>query len=252
MGTSKGYDMPTGGNWTPLKTEATRFAKDEGQGPVSAERLLGDYLRTNGGARALSRGRGNPGGSGRGGREGQAARAVGRKLGAFLSSVGSVGFDQALRELGLGDLVGRPTDEVAAVLLDTLAEPGNTLDDHAARLALANLNADLFRDAQTYGEAGRTLVEVLDAQGLARLLGRFFGHYLYERFCRDFYENWVRRVGASQAGRSLKVVRDCIDSSIRAKLIDRDLSRFTWRGRDGLRLTEEVMRETLEIFEIPS
>jgi len=30
MGTSTGYDMPRGGDWTPLKHEATKFVKDDG------------------------------------------------------------------------------------------------------------------------------------------------------------------------------------------------------------------------------
>jgi acetyl-CoA acyltransferase len=35
MGTSKGYSMPTGGDWTPLKQEATKFVKEDGQGSVT-------------------------------------------------------------------------------------------------------------------------------------------------------------------------------------------------------------------------
>lgn len=48
--------MPTGGEWTPLKNKATGFVKDKGQGAVSPEKLLSDYLRANGGARVIARG----------------------------------------------------------------------------------------------------------------------------------------------------------------------------------------------------
>lgn len=157
-----------------------------------------------------------------------------------------------MREVGLADLIGKPADEVSAGLLDALAEPGSTLDEHAARLALAKLNDELFKGAKTYEDAGRALSAAVDGQGLARLLGGFFGNYLYERFCRDFYENWIKKVGSSKAASSLKSIKDCIESSIKAKLAGRDLSRFRWRGREGLRLSEQVMQETLEIFEVPS
>lgn len=264
MGTSKGYDMPTGGPWTPLKNEANKFVKDEGQGQGAPESLLGAYLRANGGARALARGGGGGegtgsgggggggGGGGRGGPGGRAARNTGSGLGGFLSSVGTAGLDEALREAGLADLIGKSADEVSAGLLDALADPGSTLDEHAARLALAKLNDELFKGAETYEDAGRALSAAVDGQGLARILAGFFGNYLYERFCRDFYENWIKKVGSSKAARSLKSIKDCIESSIKAKLAGRDLSRFRWRGREGLRLSEQVMQETLEIFEVPS
>jgi len=249
MGTSKGYGMPTGGEWTPLKREATQFAGEGGQGPVSPQRLLRDYLGASGGARALARGTGG-GGAGGGGRTGRAAREIGRSVGGFLSNVASVGLEGALREAGLDDLVGRPAQEISAGLLNALAQAGSTLDDHAARLALVRLNDDLLRDALTYEDSERALSEALDGQGLARILASFFGHYLYERFCRDFYENWVKKVGSSEATRLMKSIKDCIESSLRAKLIGRDVTRLNWKGREGLRLTERVMRETLEIFEV--
>ena len=253
--------MPTGGDWTPLKREATQFASEGGQGPVSPQTLLRDYLAASGGARALAggvgggsaRGGGARGGgtsSGGGGRTGRAARQVGRSVGGFLSNVASIGLEGALREAGLNDLVGRPAQEVSAGLLNALAEPGSTLDDHAARLALVKLNDELLRDALTYEDAERVLLEALDGRGLANILASFFGHYLYERFCRDFYENWVKRVGSSEATRLMKSIKDCIWSSIKAKLAGRDVTRLNWKGREGLRLTEQVMRETLEIFEV--
>lgn len=261
MGTSKGYDMPTGGDWTPLKKDATKFVNDGGTGPVSPVKLLRDYLAANGGVRALSRGRGgkrggHTGGDGGrrgghdGGRGGLAARKVGRNLGGFLSSVGSVGLDEALRAVGLDDLIGRPAAEVSAGLLNALSDPANTLDEHAARLALAKLNDEILRDAESYEDVGHRLAEALDQRGLTSLLANFFGHYLYERFCRDFYENWAKKVGSAPAGRLLKSIKDCIESSLKAKLTGRDVTRMSWRGRDGLRLTEQVMQETLEIFEV--
>lgn len=152
----------------------------------------------------------------------------------------------------MSDLIGKPAEEVASGLLDALAAPGSTLDEHAARIALAKLNDELFKGAKTYEDVGRVLSAALDGPGLARILASFFGHYLYERFCRDFYETWVKKVGSSQAGRSLKSIKDCIESSLKAKLTGRDVTRVNWRGREGLRLTEQVMRETLEIFEVPA
>jgi hypothetical protein len=284
MGTSKGYNMPTGGDWTPLKREATKFVKTGGDGsgngdndgdgrkpnpqPVSPESLLRNYLRAMGGANSIARGAGGGGGSGGspsggggnnrrgggrgggGGGTGRAARNTGRNLGGFLSSVGSVGLTEALREVGLSHLVDRPASEVSAGLLDALAAPASTLDEHAARVALGKINDELLGDARTYADVESALTGVLDVQGLVQIIANFFGEYLYQLFCRDFYEGWMKKVGSSQAGRALKSVKDCIASALKSKLVNRDVARVDWRGREGARITQQVMRETLEIFEV--
>ena len=275
MGTSKGYDMPSGGNWTPLKREATKFVKD----PVSAasnggdtnptavspEVLLRDYLRALGGAKRLSQGTGgsestsgthdrrggnNRGGQAGGGRTGRAARNTGRNLGGFLSAVGSVGLGEALKEVGLSHLVGRSAGEVSLGLLDALAAPASTLDEHAARLALAKVNDEIFGEAATYADVEEALTTALDSDGLTRIIGNFFGEYLYQLFCRDFYEGWMKKVGASEAARALRYVKDCISSALKSRLMNRDVTKINWRGQEGRRITQGVMRDTLEIFEV--
>src|SRR5262249_32622505 len=145
---------------------------------------------------------------------------------------------------------GKPAKEIVSQLLDTLAQPGSTLDDHAARLALAKLNDDLLKGADTYEDVERALSQALDQQGLSQILSSFYGHYLYERFCRDFYENWVKKVGSTQAARSLKSIKDYIESRIKAKLAGQDFTKVKWHTRDGLKLAQQVMQDTLEVFEV--
>jgi hypothetical protein len=244
MGTSKGYGMPTGGDWRPLKREATRFAKEGESSSVSPARLVRDYLMVSGGAHAFSRGKAG------GGRDGRAARDIAKSLGGFLSSVASAGLDEALREIGLEELVGHPAEEISIALLNSLSDPANTLDQHAARLALAKLNDELLQGAESYEDVARRLSASLDQNGLRNILASFFGYYLFERFCRDFYEDWVRKVGSSTAGGLLKSIKDCIKNSLQAKLTGHELSRLNWRGREGTRLAEQVMSEILEIYEV--
>jgi len=267
MGTSTGYNMPTGGDWTPLKRDATRFVKGERENgdspnPVSPEALLRKYLIPQGGARSFARGEagtcggstrgGNgSGGGGSGGRggSGRAARNTGRNLGGFLASVSSVGLDEALREVGLSHLVGQSAADVSAGLLDALAAPASTLDESAARIALAKINDEMLKNAETYEDVERALSDVLDNQGLVRTLMNFFSEYLYQLFCRDFYEGW-KKVAPSQAERALRNVKDCMTSALKAKTVNRDVTKVKWHGREGLRITQQVMQETLEIFEV--
>ena len=248
--------MPTGGDWAPLKREATQYAQDVGFKRVSPKSLLLHYVRVRSNPdRQSSLNTGNGGGNGSGGGGGRtggwsAGVAAAQNVGTFFSRVGVLGLREALREAGLGDLVGHSAADVSAALLDRLAGPASTLDQDAARRALVDLNDELLADAQTFEDVERALAAAIDQRGLLEILMRFFGHYLYECFCRDFYERLDKRVGSSQAAQSLKGIRDCIEAATRAKLVGRDKSTFDWRGADGKRLAEEILGEVLDIFEI--
>ena len=152
MGTSRGYKMPTGGNWTPLKNDATDFVQGTGSKEITPSGLVTDFIRAAGGLKGLMRGnggsapytgggspaqgsttRGGGGGGGTGGGGTSAAVGTARNLGGFLSRVGEVGLQSALQERGLGDVVGKSASDVADVMLDELAGPASTLDNALAR-----------------------------------------------------------------------------------------------------------------------
>jgi hypothetical protein len=246
--------MPTGGEWEPLKREATKYAKNVGINPVAPRSLLNHYIqvRTNAnGPRGGTADNAIDGGGG-GGRVGQwaAGAATAAGIGGFLSRVGEVGLDGALREEGLGDLVGRSASEISTALLDKFAGPASTLDQSAARQALIDLNDELLAEAETFEDVEQALVGAVDQGGLFDILMRFFGHYLYECFCRDFYERLVQRVGSAQATESLKSIRDCIEAAIKAKLVGRNRFAFQWNGPDGKKLAAEILGEVFDIFEL--
>ena len=258
MGTSKGYKMPSGGDWGPLKREATDFVQNISVKPGAPQSLLGHYVRVRGsnGGSATSTGGESGSGSTSGGTKDGRARAWGagvgtaQRLGGFLSRVGEVGLAEALREEGLGDLVGRPASEISGALLDKLAGPGSTLDQAAAREALVELNDELLAEAKTFDDTEMALGTTLDKGGIFEVLLRFFGHYLYSCFCRDFYERLLKKVGSSQAAQSLKSIKDCIQSAIKAKLSGQDTRTFNWHGAEGKKLSEQVLAEILDIFEV--
>ena len=207
--------MPTGGDWGNLKREATAFARKLGSEPVSPASLLRDYIRVKThhqaslsglGVGSVSVGSGKGGGGGGGGGGGRAFAAgagVAQNVGGFLSRVTEAGLRDALREVGLEKLSGRPAAEVAAALLDALAGPASTLDQAAARQALADLNEELLAGAKTFEDVEAVLNQAVDERGLGEILGTFLGLYVYECFCRDFYERLVARVGSEKAANTV-------------------------------------------------
>jgi len=255
--------MPTGGDWTPFKNEATDFAQDSGSIPVSASNVLNHYVRVNGGFGGFRRAAGESGGgggalgggggSGTGGsKKHSAGISVAQSLGGFLSRVGEVGLSQALQEEGLSHLVGRSASEVSGALLDEMAGPGSTLDNAAARLALADVRDELLAGAETFEDVETKLKQALDQSGLFLILAMFFGHYVFERFCRDFYEDWMKKIGESKAAQKLKEVKDYIESSLRAKLAGKKIGKINWKSAAGVQLSDSVLKETLEVFAVTS
>jgi hypothetical protein len=179
MGTSRGYQAPTGPGWPPLKREVNDFAAGEGgedlvplppeidpgtEAPnlppipvlpqrLAAIHLLSRYIAACGGAVAMTRASGGTGGGGGSVRGvGRAAARTGRNLGNFAARVGQVGLAQALREFDLGEFVGRSAGDVVVALVDRLCGPGSTMDEALARSALTDLQRDLLGDARTFAE----------------------------------------------------------------------------------------------------
>jgi hypothetical protein len=251
MGTSAGYNMPKGGDWTPLKYDATRFARHGGHGSINPKSLLGRYLQANGGAQAIAQGRGGSSGhSASRYRIGSSARSAGDKLGGFLSSIATKGLDITLQEDGLGHLIGKSATEICAGLLDILTDSANTLDDHATRKALSDVFYDLFKPDTPYEDIEQELNQSLDEKGIMLIIADFFGYYLYELFCRDFYEDWQKKVGIDQTKRSLWQVKNCIFAEVESKFASKSIDSIGLSGSAGKNLAEQIMQDTLEIFEV--
>ncbi len=266
MGTSRGYKMPTGGNWTPLKNDATDFVQGTGSKDITPANLLFDFIRAIGGVKGLVRGHGgsapsagggqaaggaSKGSSGGGGGSGggtSAAVGTAQNLGGFLSRVGEVGLEESLRERGLDDAVGKSASDVSDALLDEFAGPASTLDNALARESLAEIRDEILTDAETFEDVEKKLDTAIDELGIFGILASFFGHYIFKMFCRNFYEEWVKKVGDAKAASSLAQIKEYIVSSVRNKLTGREVATVDWKKDEGKQVTEGVLKETLEVF----
>jgi len=129
MGTSTDYSGGKGGAWTPFKTAATNYAKRGGS--HRGRRVVARHIATLGGA----------GGATASARSGIAGA---QRVGGFFADVARDGLTAALRDAGLGDLVGRSRFEIVRALVDVLAGPGDDLADQAARAAALDVIDELF------------------------------------------------------------------------------------------------------------
>jgi hypothetical protein len=239
MGTSTSYSAP--GSWGPLKREVTTAADQGAASPATAGRIIGHFIQGNGGAARMS---GGPGAGGTIG--GSAGRAVAQRLGGFVSAVGDVGLAEALRREGLADLVGRPVQEIFAALLDRIGGPASTIDDVDARTALARIQEELLSEADTPEDVERILQG--QATNLDVMLRDYFGLYLFEQFCRVFFERLVQKKGESKALAFLDDIKEFIKATLINRVGRRVIAKISWAGQEGAKLCSEIMQATLAVF----
>lgn len=262
MGTSRGYQGPTGGGWTPLKRLVGQFGQGVANaqpGAPTAGQVLARYVGQLGAVAAGALAAGAGGGGGGGGGSARAAATmgpaivdVGRGVGGFAGSVGAEGLAEALRALDLADLVGRPAGEVAVALLDRLAGANGTMDEQIARMALDDLQRELLGEAQTFEEVEAALTAAVAADAVEGLLMDFYGYALFHQFSRDYFEDLQAKIGLDAANQCVDEVRATIVASLEAKVADRDTSAIDWAGAEGRELAETILRETLTIFSVPT
>lgn len=253
MGTSKGYGMPTGGEWTPLKNEATRFVKDaagnnDGQESLGyPERILSRFIVAYGGSRRIAVGRGG-GAEGSGGRTGSTARRAGAALGSFLSDVANHGLEEGLRRRGLSDLIGKSSSEVISGILEAFVGPASTLEDEAARFALAEIKGELFEGAESFEDIDKCLTENVAESGVFSIIVKFFAKYIFRLFCVNFYEVWQQKVGESQASSKLSEIKNYIN--LRTERVVNDGTYNGWDSGNAERLSQKVLQATLRVYEV--
>lgn len=239
MGTSADYNAPA--SWGRLKGEVTTAASDGAANSTTAKRILQRYIEVNGGSARMSRGTGSGGAIG-----GRAGRGVAQRLAGFIGAVGEVGLAEALRREGLADLIGRSVHEIFSALLDRLGGPASSIDDVDARTALAYLQEDLLRDAETPEDMDRILRE--HAGNVDVILRDYFGLYLFEQFCRVFYERLVHKKGEAKALGFLHDIKGFIKATLVHRVGERAIANVSWTGPEGAQLCEDIMQATLDVF----
>lgn len=298
MGTSKGLPTPRGGGWPRAKRRVNNAmggsgaagpgdgdaggneaadaagagdAANTAQGPMAnavaaVMSAMGGLSvgpgRQSGGGRAAGSRRGSSTGGGGGGRSsGARSRRVGRAvagLGAFGSAVGSRGLTQALRELDLASLEGRPAVEVIAQVSERLAAGIEGID---AEILKAALNETILEAAQLEHELGYEDLEAglqafLQDEGLGGLVELFLAKFVSDLVSAAIFEHIDQRSeSASQTEAMLagieSVCRNKAHTTIQRFQGDGRLNRTDWFGPAGRRLGHEMAESILNELRAP-
>jgi hypothetical protein len=255
MGTSKGYSAPTGGAWTKLKRDVSRFARGDSPPRKTPDPRIGNFLSelivALGGSAAIAHAASRRAAAGVGGGPiGASAARTGAALGGFATAVGDAGLDEALERFDLEDYADRPADEVVDALVERLADVPTGLDDAAAQEALTLLLNELRGDAATKQDLETAYRNAVQTLGVRGLMVRYFGYYLYMLWCRTFIERLNRDPDRPNlAATKSAQVREFILNETATRIGEAQLNVADWTSPEGHAMAEVVLEETFMVFE---
>ncbi len=247
MGTSTNYKAPTSPQWRKLKGEVTRLTRRGIPSSIGIKGIIQDFVKVNYGS---SHGTGSGGSKVGGTARRQAAQNVARKIGESFSSVADVGFREAFEDAGLGSLEGKSIREIVYSLVDYLGGPKSTLDETDAQTALGDLMDEILNDANSLEEVEEAIETRCHGASLGNLIQSFFGYYIYQQFCRVFYERLVANIGERRADESIDEIRDYICETVKYVVSDRNITQIDWNESQGQQVIDEILQETLEVFSV--
>lgn len=152
--------------FTAARTNFTQFIRSGGKDGSKLAKSVSSYIsKSNKGSRNASK------------RIGSSRRATANLLN-FFSSVQSKGSSEALRELNLQGLIGKPVEEVFLGLTEYICPEGGNIDEGIARNAFIETITEL-------AENGITDMDTLTPEQMRTVLEVFATHAIEGRLCND-------------------------------------------------------------------
>lgn len=241
MGTSKAYGGLKGNpTWGPLSRTITRAVNGGHPTRNSLGSVMSHTVAHMGGSHGVS--------SGGSSTRGRAGVRTARQLGTFIGNVQNYGFTQAL-DLIAGGVEIEDANQAINVILEHCAESASILDETAAKAAMRDLLEEIGTDAETLEELGDSFETAIKDYGVEELLVKYFGYYLYEHLCTDFYEKLIKEKGIRETEGFYKDLKDYIVEKTKTTSKHRDLRKVDWQSDYGKELMQEIFRDTLKEFE---
>lgn len=215
-----------------------------------ARRAMGNFAR-GGGRRELQNAARKyvqaKGGAARATRLATNGRAVTGSLGGFLSDVARRGVNEALRTLGLANIIGRPIEDVLTAIANALAPDGATLEEVAAREATTDTLVTIFTQ-QGVDEAGLERLTALDAEGIREAIKLSVAGYIYHRWLQELGQKIEEHTQSiSEALRRERDIKVYVTEAVRLDLQGKDPLEIRWDGPEGQNIIERIYNEAYNL-----
>jgi len=236
MGTSKSYEAPTSPAWRRAKLRFGRFAAQGGNAGGGVAGVVDAYVRAHGGATAAAS-------------SAVAAKATLRRLGSFFGDVARLGFEGALRENGLGNLMGLGTEAVLLGIADLVCPDGATHDQADARHAAVEVLNKMLDDAATEDELALLFESNANSAGVRDLFEQFVVQFVYGKMLRVLGEGLESGpVDAGTKRLRSKEILDYVASRVNLEMaLFSDVAVLDFGGERGRELVDRVFQDAYEV-----
>ena len=199
------------------------------------------FVRTGGGREKISRGDSA--------KIGKAGLKSARRLGGFISSVGSNGFSESLKKIGFGDLSGKTVEDIVNFLTVYCSDSNAGMDETAATAALKYVLDKIALEVASVEEYGKVLEEITNGDRFDELLCEYFACYLFEHIAQDFEEKIIQMRGETVSQETFESIRQYIFGLLIEKHRTQSLSSVDWQGKEGERIAGNILESILKIHE---
>jgi hypothetical protein len=221
--------------WKAAKVRMGKVASGGGQ-PRAIGRAARAYVRAKGGARQAAR-------------TARASRSATVTFGGFLADAARRGFAEAMRGLGITQVLNRDAETVFAAIVDAIAPDGARPEEAAARQGIVEALWHLY-DQLSVQDGGWARLEAMDGTAVNAALETAVVECVYSRWIQEVGIAFERKAATAQeAVRRQRDVKDYIRESVRLDFQGKNVLEVNWQGDEGRTFVESKYIEAYAIFE---
>ena len=241
MGTSKAFGGPKGNpTWSSLSSSITKSVNDGQPTRSSLAGVMSHLVLYFGGSLSASSGSSKTGG--------RAGLKTAQNLGSFLSDVQHQGFFNAINNIADGEKIN-DSNQAINVIIEKCADNAGTLDECAAKAAIRDLLKDIGIESDTLQGIESEFNFAIEKFGIQEILVIYFGNYLYQHLCNDFYEKLIKEKGIRETDNFYKDLKEFIVEKTKSISNIKALKNIDWKSNAGKSFVQEIFKETLKAFE---
>tara|TARA_R110001583_G_scaffold192614_1_gene359300 strand:- start:9149 stop:9970 length:822 start_codon:yes stop_codon:yes gene_type:complete len=195
-------------------------------------------------------------GGGRSNISGGKSKSIGRaglksagRITGFFTSVSANGLEKTLIEVGFGSLNGKTFQEVLDFLLVFSSESNEGMDETAAN----NASCEIMKELAVLAGNDLNNFEILikknvDESGLADILCRFWGLYIFEHLSQRFEEKVKQQKGVEIGKETFKIIKEDILGQVKVLNKKRGVVKINWKSQAGKKEIENIFDSVIKII----
>ena len=200
-----------------------------------------NLVKTGGGSKNIT--------SGKSSSIGKAGLKSSGKLISFFSNVGAGGLQYALTDIGFGTLTGKNIQDVIDFLLVYCSDTNTGMDEMAANKASCEvLNELAEQSGNNLDEFEKLLKEYVEGKGLADVLCKFWGYYIFEHLSQRFQEKITQQRGEAVSSETFRIIKDDILGRVKVLNESRPVKEIDWKGPEGKKEIESIFESIIKII----